>query len=169
MYKKLEHYLLIDDIHGVSVVTPPKTGSTTWRYTMLNSSGTLVVQKGGRMPDAYTMKAFSSVKSYVKLAEQVIQEDGQHALFEYCSVLTVRHPLDRLESSFRDQVIVHNQRFLKEAILIQKGYGALQAFRLAHSGYNIEFEDFLQYVLAHENNHWNSLYRLSSPCQVPYR
>ena len=168
LYKKLEKFLLIDDTHGVSVVVHPKTGSNTWRYTILNNSGTFIVNKGARMPKAHSLKTFRLVKPYAKPAAQVKPQEGLHALFESCSVLTVRHPFDRLESAFNDVVLFKNFEFLKQAILIQKGYFALKALKLPHFAFSVQFEDFLQYILTHKSGHWDSFYDISSPCHVPY-
>ena len=169
-YSVLREFILVDSVHKVALVSLPKTGSTTWRLTFLNSSGTYLLNPGQKVGFVHNHWLFQTVKGlYTKPATLMKKQEVIEALNKYMTILTVRHPFDRLESAYEDLVVSYNYVHIRERILRQRGLDEIEIQRLASNGSNIKFHEFLDYVLTHDDRHWTGMVKTSLPCNVNYR
>ncbi|KAK3887504.1 hypothetical protein Pcinc_008416 [Petrolisthes cinctipes] len=89
------------------------------------------------------------------------------------TVMTARHPLDRLVSAYRDKYsdgqTVRKHRFLKLAMsLVKRETGEWKKRNIT-----VTFTQFLQLVLNDQkgnmNPHWKPCYKVCTPCVLPYK
>ena len=167
-------YLLIDTSNKVALNSVPKTGSTTWRFSLRNNSRSSSAQeykwstKGKKLPLIHKSGAFknSSIIPAIKMNQSKILT----SLKTYYTILTVRHPFDRLESAYMDKIVVTNMdNKLRQAILKKRRITADRVKKLARDGKSVTFEEFLQYVMSVQNDHWTSIFQLTRPCSLRYR
>ena len=105
----------------------------------------------------------------IKSAKAMYKEKVLSCLKTYYTVLTVRHPFDRLESAYVDKVVLHNYFGIRETILQRRHIPAKAVKELAQNGHNVKFEEFLQHLMTTEDIHWLSISQLTHPCSLPYR
>ena len=166
-------YLLIDKLHKVALNSVPKTGSTTWRFVLHNSSklpnfqGFKQIKHGQKLSAIHGGNAFKN--TYTTPAKHMENSEVLKSLKTYYTVLTVRHPFDRLESTFMDKVVLHNLYSIRERILRKRNINEDKVKALAQDGKNVKFEEFLQHVTTAREAHWSSIFQQTSPCSLPYR
>ena len=167
--KKGTYFLLIDSFHRFTLNSAPKTGSSTWRFALLNNSlkpghNVTVPNKtnAGSVHEPYIFKE----KSYSLPTNYFSIEEVLKALETYYNVLTVRHPFDRLESCFIEKVLLGTAGNFKNIMLQNRNN--IEMFR--HLGSEeLHFEEFLYFIRHNDNAHWASVFSLTSPCAVPFR
>ena len=136
----------------------------------LNSSGTYKINPGEKVGFVHGHRLFQRVKGiYTTPAVLMKKSDVIEALNTYTNILTVRHPLDRLESAYEDLVISYNYVHIREKILHQRGLDASLEKQFAANGSHVTFEEFFIYILDHRDQHWDSMVETSLPCNVKYR
>ena len=140
---------VVDDIHHVILKPVQKTGCTSWRDLFLDNSP---IQRG-------QLGTFDKPR-YKEVGLEVLNETllkvAFYKLEHYFTILTVRHPLKRLESFFAKNFLRHKL----ENSTIPSETRVMEFFR--------EFSDIL---MAHKrwHYHWDSIYNRSFPCSVNYR
>ena len=167
-------FLLVDTVNKVALNSVPKTGSTTWRFSLRNSSrsshfqGFIFTKRGNKMPSIHRNEAFlnsSIIPAKVMNSNQILS-----SLKTYYTVLTVRHPFDRLESGYMDKVVMINMNNrLRQAILKKRRIDADRVKKLARDGKSVTFAEFLEHAMTVRNSHWMSIFELTYPCSLPYR
>ena len=166
-------YMLLDRKHGVALNSVPKTGSTAWRYALYNNSHLPgpheipKLQHGQKINYIHGSQAFR--RTSIRFAKNMNVEKVLKALNTYYTILTVRHPFDRVESSYVDKIVLQNMYGLREEFLQKRGLGKKAVQQLAKDGNNIKFEEFLQHVITEREYHWTSIFELTYPCSIPYR
>ena len=161
---------LYDMHHRVLLRTTPKTGSTTWKLAMLNNTGNIHIslEPGQKFRQAHlsTLREFGQIIT----TENRSVTELVHLINTSFTIVTVRHPFDRLESAYVDKVLINNahkirQRIWKARGNIERSEGNLNRERSSY----VSFEMYLNYVLNHSNVHWCSIYKAAKPCDIPYR
>ena len=156
------HTILVDRFHNVTLFANAKAGCSTWKLTLLNSSGTWTNTKD--VHDVSTYRYLHGM--YTRSAERMSVTDVLTALNTHCTIVNVRHPFDRLESAFMDKVVTKKYNSLRSEILNARGDARSQL----HSNENsIQFYEFVRHVLRNNNDeHWKLMVRNSLLCEVPY-
>ena len=166
-------YMLVDRQHHVVLNSIPKTGSTTWRFALFNNSllpgfhGLEQLQHGQKLREIHGPKIFENTSTTP--AKLMKKEELLKCLNSYYIVLTVRHPFDRVESTYMDKIVRNNMQNLRQKLLGKRGLGKRDIKELAKDGKNIKFEEFLQHMITEGNPHWTSIFKLTYPCSIPYR
>ena len=162
---------MVDDVHRVLLLSIPKTGCTAWRWTIYNSifQPNTTLQDGQKIKyihDTYYLKD-KGFRDFSSLSET----EKEHLFGRYFNILSVRHPLDRLESCYIDKIVNYKQVSPSYRVGVlhhkQKIEGGSLTSKLDLNT-NVTFEDFLSFVLVASNEHWNSVERLALPCQMNY-
>ena len=168
-------YMLIDKAHQVILQSPPKTGSTTWRFVFLNhtsSSSSIppLTKKGPgvKLPAIHMQTIFLRSNSTLP-AVRMDKSEVLKYIQTYFSILTTRHPFDRLESVFTDKVVIMNVASIRKNILLRRNITITEASRLTLNASSVKFEEFLEYIQHTYDPHWDSVYNHSMPCLIPYR
>lgn len=144
---------LTDDSHHLILKTIPKTGCTSWRTLVLQNSQSIT----------YDNKSNFDIHS----PKEVLENTGIYSLSKYNRVailnrlnsylimLTVRHPLARIESAFTDLYIQRHGIKINEL----------------NESINQMFETYLkgQDILTHKNRHFATYTDFSNPCIIPYK
>ena len=158
--------LLVDDEHNLLYCFIPKTGTTSWKFLLLNlTQGNLTlsgsISKTGT--DFTAHKYVHSSESLQRLSEYSPAERN-FRLRTYFKFLVVRNPLDRLVSAYRDKFEsgVHNGHFRRRAAQIMKD------IKPADKNMNITFQDFITCIKIYKNMHWELYERLCQPCFINY-
>ena len=166
-------FILFDQLHKVALNSVPKTGSTTWRFILLNNSMISGkpfmshLSKGQALSQVHHVSTFG--KSHTISAQRMQGKDAITALSTYYHILTVRHPFERLESTYINKVVYHNMYGMREKILAMRKIREPEIASLSQNGSNIRFEEFLHYISSHRESHWASIYSMTYPCTIPYR
>ena len=132
-------YLLIDSSHQFSLNSVPKTGSTTWRFMLLNNSFRSSLDSfknilpGQKLILVHLNEIYK--KSFTSMAKLMQPSEVWEALMSYYNVLTVRHPFDRLESTCNNKIRIENIFPLRKMILAQqKTLASLSHRTKSHTG-----------------------------------
>ena len=142
---------VVDDTHKVLLKSVQKTGCTSWRKLLINNApgnnGKFFPFSKGK----YHTIGLSLLKEYSK-------EEALYRVKNYYSILTVRHPLRRLESWF-------TKNYMKYFYKAGSNAAAFEEDILA------KFETlFMNYLSEKERNrHWRRIYLQSYPCRIHYR
>ena len=141
---------IVDDFHRVILKAVQKTGCTSWRSLVIDSSP---------VKQRYPIEPFQRVRfpevGLAALHENILSV-ALYKLNNYFNILTVRHPLRRLESYFSGNMLpkkIKRQANMSEMDIMEY------------------FQQFIETVLYRDrqNIHWNSIYNSSYPCTINYR
>ena len=166
-------YLLIDRLHKVALNSVPKTGSTTWRFALHNGSklsnfqGFKEIKHGQKLSVIHGGGTF--INTHTIPANRMKKSEVLTSLKTCYSVLTVRHPFDRLESTYMDKVVLRNYSGIRQRILRKRDIYEQDIKELAQDGTNVKFEEFLEHVTSTKDAHWLSIFQQTHPCSLPYR
>ena len=164
--------IMVDDKHRMLLLSIPKSGCTVWRWTIYNS----IVNPNIQIQDGQKIKFIHDVKYLqgkgFRDFRALPQEEKDRLFKSYFNILSVRHPLDRLESCYIDKIV--NYRMVDPSYRRGVVYHKL---RMENSSSNLKpdlnmkvtFEDFLSYILTKPNGHWDSVMHLAMPCQINYK
>ncbi|XP_013400851.1 carbohydrate sulfotransferase 10-like [Lingula anatina] len=141
--------VIVDDLHRVILCAIPKAASRTWRKLMLQLNGQLntsVVYKDMPYPD---------IKIYERRLN-TYSDFGIHTrVNSHIKIMTVRHPLVRLVSAYKEQLVFISM--VKKYIKQREGKTR-----------KTTFADFLNYIVGNGNIHWDPFHKLCSPCKLRY-
>ncbi|XP_047494337.1 carbohydrate sulfotransferase 9-like [Penaeus chinensis] len=155
--------------YNLMVCIAAKVGSSTWKSHLLHMRGIRPVTS-----NIHAKYFESKIKAKLLLGTYwTIQ-----AMRNSTKVMTVRHPLERLVSAFRDKFLDgrpvqqaqsdgHMRYFWKPAMV------ALKKGRNEEGKLQITFHEFLQYVVKEQRSsagdpHWMRFYRLCSVCGIDF-
>lgn len=146
MLKTLTDEFITDDIHHVILKTVPKTGCTSWRTLVLNSSHSKFDVHHPR--EVLENTGIYSLSKYNRPAIL-------NRLKSYLIMLTVRHPLVRIESAFTDLYI---QRKGMEINQINESLDDM-------------FYNYLNGndIRTHKNRHFETYVNYAHPCTIPFK
>ena len=149
--KKLRHFV-VDDRHKLILRAIPKTGCSSWKTALVNNS---VIKRKINTIHAHSWNWITSISDLRLLSRERNRDVITSKLRNYFNILTVRHPLDRLESGFRE-------KFLKRHTEIDQH--DTKAVVTA-------FQDFLNRRIKETNmdKHWKPISITTDPCSVPFR
>ena len=142
---------LVDDAHKALLKPVQKTGCTSWRALFINNAPGKKFQLNSFAKSQYHTIGLGIMKEYSK-------EEALYRVKNYYSILTVRHPLRRLESWFTKNYMSYS---CKEGSNISASKESMLA----------KFESiFLDYLSGKETDlHWRRIYTQSYPCRIHYR
>ena len=145
-FRRVTFWHLVDERHRVILKTIPKSGCSSWKYILITNAINEVRQNIDteyleHITDNYNL----STLSYFK------REDVMYKLSNYFTILTIRHPLARLESAYRDKIV----DFHKSTHTVNK------------------FKTFLDNIISHRDGHdldvhYRPVTWHTNPCAVPF-
>ena len=150
----------------------PKVGTTLWKTILLVLAGKLNSINNIR---GDLMHQNLSV-DHLKTLDQFTKDEAKRRLSNYYKFIFVRHPLDRLDSAFRDKFANwnSNHEFFVQYYgrdIIRRQHASASETSLKY-GVNVTFEEFLRHALEtsdeQNNEHWQSQAQLCAPCAVRY-
>ena len=99
--RAVEKYI-VDDAHGVVLKAIPKTGCSSWKTILIQNQ----IGNGSDFMEInpHHWKDIATIYN-LKLLSNMKQRFAINTLNKYYTILTVRHPLDRIESGYRDKFI----------------------------------------------------------------
>ena len=145
---------VVDDIHKVMMKPIQKTGCTSWRMLMIKNAyknNITNLHIGSFAKKHYHHIGLGITKDYPF-------EEALQRLRDYFCILTVRHPLRRLESYFMNNFLVRNMRFSRHEFVPKAKMSRL-------------FEQFIEvfFTEGSKNSHWRTIFEQSYPCTIHYR
>ena len=143
---------ITDDIHKIIIKAIPKTGSSSWKRTLLTHSPyfkhSAQYTKGwNTMRDQYHLLQLSTFNKSIILKK----------LRTYLTILNVRHPLSRLESGFRN-IIIHYRNANETPVYNTSFFERFQRFldkRISEDEYMM-------------NVHFKPTFAHTLPCTIPF-
>ena len=148
-----KHYL-VDDQHKVILKAIPKSGSSSWKTILVNNSKRLIPQE----PAKINPHAWNWITNSFDL-QLLNREQSKPCIVSklqtYFNILTVRHPLDRLESGFREKYLKRHNKLNRTNTT-----AVAEAFQM-----------FLDYRISEDrmNRHWKPISQNTDPCTIPFR
>ena len=161
---------LVDDKHQFLACLHWKVGSTTWQAILCNNSSPRPIKPYQRFFQLCLRK--TGIK---RLSEQTFsKEDIISRLLSYYKIMVVRHPLDRLVSTWIDKF--QNPKEYDHTFIEKYGRELLRKYRptlpreIQQQGYGVYFSEMIQYIVeGHKNGHWDGPYSLKChPCELPF-
>ena len=151
LQKTLRHYL-VDDRHKLILKAVPKTGCSSWKTVLINNS---VINRKINNINPHAWNWITSISDLRLLSRERNRDVMTSKLRNYFNILTVRHPLDRLESGFREKVLKRHRE------IDQQDTKAVAT----------AFQDFLNRRIKETNmdKHWKPISYTTNPCSVPFR
>ena len=142
---------VVDDTHKILLKSVQKTGCTSWRTLFINNAP----------GNEGTFSTFEKSKYHtigLGLLKEYSKEEALYRVRNYFSILTVRHPLRRLESWFMNNYMGHFHKKMGNITVSKEEVLA-------------KFEKlFMDYLSGKElNRHWYTIYTQSYACRVNYR
>lgn len=164
---KALNYILVDDQRKLLYCSMPKIASTSMKVFLFKLSGMHKDQKILSMvhlPKHYPKFGYRNLASYTST-------EAQYRLRNYYKYLFVRHPFDRIASTWREKLVEKNVYIPKLALKIIDKYRTIPA----ENGSIFEkvptlpeFAEFIGDNANASNEHWNSIENLCDPCHVRY-
>ena len=142
---------ITDDFHKVIVKAIPKTGSSTWKRTLMTNSPYFNHSKNysvgwNTMKNQYHLLQLSTFNKSTILEK----------LKTYLTILNVRHPLTRLESGFRN-IIMHYHNMNKTPVYNSSFFERFQKF----------LDDRIRGDDHRMNAHFKPTFTHTLPCTIP--
>lgn len=153
--KNLTDTFISDEEHRVILKTVPKCGSTSWKTILINNSAT-AINKHKVLQNPHkrylTSRIMPFLYSYNKSV--IIRR-----IRDYFSILTVRHPLNRLESAF-------NNSWYKGRVSTVANYSseeeqAMYFSKVIHSLLGVRYSKV--------DPHYRNITEHAHPCLFPFR
>ena len=140
--------------------------STTWKNILAQNSGGLDTTIDKYIHGKHMLKEYNLVHLDEYNKTQIL-----HILDNYFKFLVVRHPLDRLVSTYRDKFLIGNQAYQENT-----GSRILREFRpgadkeTIRLGKGVTFKELVQFVIKHVSTeeHIYEMNRQCFPCQIQY-
>ncbi|XP_027228906.2 carbohydrate sulfotransferase 8 [Penaeus vannamei] len=162
-------FMYYSEKYKLMVCIAAKVGSSTWKSHLLHMRGLSPITN-----NIHAKYFENKIKAKLLLGTHWTIKAMQNST----KVMTVRHPLERLVSAFRDKFLDgkavqkaqsdgHLRYFWKPAMK------ALKKGRTAEGKLQITFREFLQYVVREQRSsagdpHWMRLYRMCSVCGIDF-
>ena len=141
---------LVDDTHKVLLKPVRKTGCTSWRKLLINNA-----QGNKENISAFAKRHYHNIG--LGILPEYSMEEALYRLRNYYAILTVRHPMRRLESYFMKNFVM----YLKKVTNLTLSSGNLVA----------ACESRVQELISGEtrDRHWRTIEGQSYPCTLNYR
>ena len=150
--------IIVDDKHKLLYCAVPKAASTSWRTLLKNATG------HPRAPyiDAYNSSAFSDILGLPRLGDLSVKEIQQRLWNKrYLMFVVVRHPIDRLMSSYKVF-----KRDMQQYGNYSERMPSFNRFLEFIVGKPPEHNKVLR--LEYDNIHWRQQANLCFPCRLQY-
>ena len=153
-------YLYVNDKYKYAACLPQKAGCTTWKMILVNNAReeALPADFQGGVLHGNGMKKYNirRLDTYTKQQQKTI-------LNEYYKFIVVRHPFDRLVSSYNDKIVLGNFPSDRKRVidLNMKNHGKSET----------DLRAFFEYIIktkANMNRHWAPATEICDPCNVQY-
>ena len=156
---------LVDDLHRLIYCEIPKAGSTAWKTTIAQHSP---YWRNGMnvhyLPDLVTMK-LRGLGSYSS-------EEMRAKLVNYTIFMTVRNPIDRLVSAYRDKMLTDltYEPNIRKSIVKRQRKSPISNEFYKDKPTLIEYLTYLVETYNAQQNdiHWRKMYDLCHPCEVNF-
>ena len=152
--------LYVNDKYKYVACLPQKAGCTTWKLILVNNTkeNPLPANFDGRYLHT-GISHYSNIKSLVSYGEK----EQASILAEYYKFMVVRHPLDRLVSSYIDKIVVGKFANVRKHVMDLN----LRKFGTSE----VSLSAFLEYIIEHKASmdpHWAPATEICDPCNLKY-
>ena len=159
-----------DDKHKFHVCLPTKTGSTNWLKMLLS----LFMYDGTKDPDEISSNdvyRMSQMPRFQKELGEFVK--GRSGGDGYFTMMSVRHPLARLHSAWRDKFRKGHPCFVH----IKKKFGdyldLFETKNMTDEPYEVSFEAFLELAAlaqydTERDRHWKTMQTYCTGCNIQY-
>ena len=170
--KTVVRNIVVDDRHSVLYCAIPKAGCTTWKHYLLQN-----------LPREYDPdEAANQIHNETLAAERglpFLSKFNQTEIFQrldtHRKFMVVRHPLDRLVSTYLEKFAGH-KRWYKEhtAVKIIKEMRLNPSEHALKYGDDLTFDEFIRFVVKSHHTeplldyHWENFAKLCFPCAISY-
>ena len=164
-------HMLVNDRFKIIGCLIPKTACSSWKFTMVKSSGKIDMAKVDH--EMLHSEAFMTSMGW-RLLGTYNAVEIRRRLKTYFKFITVRHPFDRLVSAYKDKFEAMADSYMDgvHARRIKQRYRAVNVTTGRRPGGRVTFAEFIRYVLDTEPQnldvHWRDYGRLCDPCRVSY-
>ena len=153
--------LYVNDKYKYVACLPQKAGCTTWKLILVNNTNEnpLPANFDGRKLHSKGISHHSNIKRLTRYSEK----EQARILAEYYKFMVIRHPLDRLVSSYIDKIVVGKYAN------VQKHVMDLNLRKFGKS--EVSLSAFLEYIIEHKasiNAHWAPATEICDPCNLKY-
>ena len=174
--------MLVDEEHKVVLCTIPKAGCTSWKWLLARLQQDPVVHKLYLQDmEANVNPGFIHRSGYIKryglkILQSFSKTKRQNILRTYTKIITVRDPMVRMMSGYRDKLVPHKDG--KCPFCKHLGKNIIKHYRKdgsANKSHRTVTElEFLQALVGDKSlvningGHWASYNSLCGPCSVQY-
>ena len=166
--------IISDENHKVLFCTIPKTGSTSWRYHLVKNSDKFMSNNTAAEKNPNVHSPDYLKKYNIRYLNTMSKDKILYRLDNYFTFLNVRHPLDRLLSSYNEKF------FFNTAYKESMGVDIIQRYRknavkdALQNGTGVTFTELLTSLLdriklqKELDVHWENYFNLCYPCMIRY-
>ena len=153
-------YLYVNDTYQYVACLPTKAGCTTWKIILVNNT-----LKQPLPPDFYKKSIHGETAryKYIKTLSEYSKKQQNKILNEYYKFMVVRHPLDRLVSSYNDKVALGSTFEIRKRVVDFSVKNHLTS--------EPDLGAFFKYIIktkANMDRHWAPATDICDPCNVKY-
>ncbi|KAK8739096.1 hypothetical protein OTU49_003475, partial [Cherax quadricarinatus] len=163
--------IFVDEGRRLLYCSIPKAASTSWKRMWLKLTGAISTEN---KTSQLTRDAVHSHPYLWSLYHPRFEDTRADMLASYRKMIIVRHPLERVISTYRDKLEgytgrerVNFRKYMKERIE--------EKFGLSSPGDLVSFVDFVRFIVEQDNEelvqldpHWRSIHQLCNPCAIEY-
>ena len=163
------YFILADEKYKTLYCAVSKCGSTSWKNLLLK------IRNNGKAPanmGVHTREYLA--RDNLVFLNEMTSAEVEYRLEHYYKYAIVRHPLDRLVSTYRDKFVGEGEVYFKNVVAkwIKALRQPLKGESPEHRDREVEFPEFVSYVLGHDpltwERHWLSMYSHCHPCHIKY-
>lgn len=163
------YYIMADDKYKTLYCAVSKCGSTSWKNALIKA------RTGGGAPANMAIHTREYLQKHQLVFLNEMKEDEvQYRLKNYYKYAIVRHPLDRMVSTYRDKFLGEGEAYFKNVLArsIKAKRKHTVGETAEHKDRDIEFPEFVEYVLGRDpltwDRHWLGIYNHCHPCHIQY-
>ena len=174
---------LVDHRHRLTYCGISKAGSTMLKSLILEANGlnlTELLKSDDPLYFVHLQKYINDNR--VKLMSQIRKSEQKSILANYSHILSVRHPLDRLWSYYRDKILYDDRsagHHRRVASILKEFRAGIFASNKSLAGMRFPqdilgpptFHEFITWIHRHKTleEHWIPMERVCHPCSIDWR
>ena len=172
--KKLVRKLICDDHHKVLYCAIAKAGCSSFKYHLLKNTPKWITSNMTRKTKSVHSKKYLLTFG-LKPLNQFSKSAILHRLDNYFTFMNVRHPLDRLLSTYNEKLVRNNKSYQKTVgRRIIKQFRKHPSNKSLETGEGVTFSEFMKMIASQKNDtgflneHWENYFKSCFPCLIRY-
>ena len=172
--KNVVKNLISDDHHRILYCAIAKAGCSSFKYHLLKNTPKWIASNMTSLTDSVHSNNY--LKEFgLKRLNQFSKSDILFRLDNYFTFMNVRHPLDRIVSTYNEKLVMNNKIYQKSL-----GRRLIKTFRknpsneALETGEGVMFSEFMKMIATEKNNssfldpHWENYFKSCFPCLIRY-